>query len=245
MSTATPAGLAATVGFKVSSQDYRDVAALDGTGARPGPPRHHDLFDVIIRLAYQFSPGFSLIGLLQGNLQENRGDGTIDRDARGFEAMTGLSFEATALWRGYVEVGIIHQDFLDPTLKTIDTLAYDGKLEWLMSPLVTLAVGGGRQLATTGFADASGRIDTRVWARLDYELLRNLVVTFEGKYGMSEFAGISREDRFWSAAAGIEYFHTKNFGLSLRFEHEERLSTDDAFYFFERNRVTVGAKIRF
>lgn len=235
--------LSAAFGLSAESFEYSNVRARDGSLLNQ-QARDLETYRSFMRFDYRFSPGYALFGRLEGNIQENRGDGVIDRDARGGQAMIGLNFELGPLIRGYGEIGYVHTNFVQPNLKDLDSIAFGGKLEWLVSPLMTISLIANRSASPTSYGEASARIDTSFGARLDYEALRNLIVHVQARHTWADFVGSDRHDSYWAFGGGIEYFHTKNWVFTLNYEHQVRESTA-VDYDSTRNIISAGVKVRF
>ena len=235
--------LSAAFGLSAESLAYTNVRARDGTLLNQ-QARDLETYRSFLRVDYRFSPGYSLFGRLEGNIQENRGDGVIDRDSRGGQAMVGLNFELGPLIRGYGEIGYVHTDFVQPNLKDLDSVAFGGRIDWLVSPLMTISLIANRSASPTSYGEASARIDTSFGARIDYEARRNLLVNLQARHGRADFVGSDRHDTYWAFGGGIEYFHTKNWVFTLSYEHQIRESTAED-YDSTRNIIAAGVKIRF
>ncbi len=235
--------LFAAVGLRYAAWDYKDVQN------NLGETLDQDNRDVwiaspFVKFGYRFSPGYRLLGELVGHHQENRGNGLIDRDARGLQGMLGLEFEVSPLVRMTLKGGYLAQDYLQEGLIDINTPVWDGKAEWLVTPLVTLAATTTRNVVTSSFGDSSGRLVTQHGVRADYEAWRNLIISGEMAFRTSDYIGADRLDSVIVGRIAADYNHTKNWLFSVAYEHQQLTSTESVL---DRavNKVSVEMKYRY
>lgn len=233
----------AAIGTRLAVWDYKDTEDTSGNPIILDP-RDVTTISPFLRLGYRFSPGFKLLAETRGRLQDNRGNGIVDRDARGIEALLGVEMELSPLVRLTFKGGYLAMDYLQQGLTDIGAPIWEGRVEWLVSPLLTLGVGTSRNVVSTSFGDSSGRLTTVHSVRADYEAWRNLIVTAEAYYRSSDYIGDSRQDAVWAGRVGLDYYHTKNWMLGLSYDHQYLTSTVSEL---DRriNRVTVEVKYRY
>ena len=232
-----------SIGVNYESKLFQDSEQIDGTPVAQ-TPRDYGISSPFIAAGYRFSPGYTLLAEARYNFQWNRGTPLIDRDAEGFEVWGGLDFEISPVFRGFLKAGFIHQDYYQSNLIDINTPIFEGKLEWLVTPLMTVYVGGKRYVFATTYGESSGRIETRLYAKVEYEAMRNLVLTAVAEVRDIEFVGDIRHDQTLAGILSADWYYTKNILFNVTLEHQERTSNVDAFK-VESNKITVGAKVRF
>ncbi len=216
------------LGGGLVDQDYRDTNELAGS----------------LRVGYRFSPGYELIGRVRALVDDNRGDGTTDRDATGYEAVAGLSFETGPLLRWQLLGGYGIRDYKSNALDDISTGIMEGQVQWLPTEFLTFTGKASRQILTADAYDDAGRVETRLSGELDYEIRNNIVLKLAVAYSTSDYAGSDREDSKLTGRLGVEYYLNKNWMFTLSYEHAVRDSTVAEFD-MTRNLFTVGAKLRF
>ena len=91
---------------------------------------------------------------------------------------------------------------------------------------------------------SSGVTQTSAKIRADYEVYHNLVLSGSLALREDEYAGSDRADTYYTAGASLDYYFTKNWLFTFGYEHQVRDSTVDSLD-MHRNRVMVGAKLRF
>jgi hypothetical protein len=233
-----------SIGVRAESWDYQDVEARDGSTIDQDF-RDVSIFSSQLTLGYRFSPGYELQANFRVLRQETPTAGSEDLDADGYEATAGLAAEINPLVRWRLMGGYGVRDYDQPGLETAASSLLEAELQWLPTQLMTITAGARRQISDGVTSDgASGRIDTSLSARLDYEVRRNLVFTLQGEYRDSDFIGEARHDQLATGRIGLEFLWTKNWLLSLGYEHQHRESNVDEFD-LTRNKVWVGAKFRF
>ena len=235
--------LYASAGLLYQAWDYSDVPANDGSKIDQDS-RDAWIASPFVRWGYRLSPGYKLIGDLVAHHQENRGGDGIDRDARGWEALAGAEFELTTLLKASFKGGYRVQDYRQATLEDIHSPIWDARLQWLITPMVTLSFGAKRSIFATTYGESSGRLDATYLAKVEYEMWRNLIWTGEAEYRSSDFIGSNRVDELYVGRISAEYAHTKNWFFTFEYEHQLRLSNLSEFD-VTKNRVMLGSKLRF
>lgn len=232
-----------TLAASVSRWDFSNVRDNSGN-TLDQDVRDTDQLSAYLRMGYRISPGFELIGKLRGVVDDNRGDGTLDADARGYEAMAGLAFETSPLVRWRVLGGYGIRDFDSKALDDVATVIAEGHVQWLATQSLTISGIAKREIVAADGLTTAGRVETRVGASADYEIWHNVVLKAGAEWSNVEFVGSSREDRNLTGHLGVEYYANENWLLTLKYEHVERDSSDPAFD-MTRNRVMFGGKLRF
>ncbi len=223
--------------------DYDDVRSKGGA-MLDQDARDTTEIAAALRLGYRFSPGYELVAKLRALRDENRGDGTSDRDGDGFEAMAGLAFETNPLLRWRLLAGYGVRRFDELGTADVGTSLVEGQLQWLPTQYMTFTGSATRQIIAADAIDDAGRVETRLTGRLDYEIWHNIVLNVGLEYKAAEFVGVFRNDETISGRVGLDYYANKNWLFTIGYEHAIRESTEDAFD-MTRNRISLGAKLRF
>ncbi len=232
-----------TVSGQYESWNYDDVRSLGGPMVDQDARDSH-VWSAQLRAGYRISPGFDFVGKVRAVRQFNRGDGVVDRDAVGYEALAGLAFEANPLLRFRVLGGYGFRDFDQSGLDSVATSLLEGHVQWLATQRTTFYASLKREIVDSVGEGGTGRIETSLFGRMEYEILNNLVATTDIEFRDADFIGLDRHDQTWSARLGLDYYLNRNWLLTLGYQHERRQSNEDDFD-MTRNRVTVGAKVRF
>lgn len=232
-----------TLSGGIERWDYQDT--ISGIGAPlDQDARDLDVLSAQLKLGYRISPGYELVGKLRALKQWNRGDAVTDYDGIGYEAMAGVAFETNPLVRWRLLGGYGIREYEQASIDSIASSLVEGQVQWLATQRMTIYGTASRSIVDRVGSDVGGRVETLVRGKVEYELLHNLVATLDGEIKDSDFIGVARQDRSWSARIGLEYYHTKNWLFTFGYEHQFRDSNDNDFD-LTRNRFTVGAKLRF
>lgn len=232
------------LGAKAESWNYRDVRAFDGS-VIDQDERDLQVVSTNARIGYRFSPGYEAQVQVRGLRQTTPGNVEYNRDAVGWEVAAGLAAELNPLLRWRLFGGYAQRDFDRKELGTVGAAIAEAELQWLASSLWNLTLTARRELNDSANVDgANARIDNKLKARVDYEMLRNLVFTIQGEYRLSDYVGVDRTDHLYVGRVGLQYLHTKNLMFQLNWENQQRLS-DIAEAEFTRNRFWFEGKLRF
>ena len=232
-----------SIGARYARFDYQDAEANDGS-AIDQDARSFSMLEPFAALGLRLSPGYRVFSEVSGRRLENRGNDRIDRDAEGFQAGAGVELELSPLVRIMMKGGYFQQDYLQPGLIDIATHYYEGRLDWYVTPLVSLTFGTARNVYATSFGEASGRIVTAYSVKADYEMWRNLIVSAEASYKIGEYIGEAREDKIWMGRVGVDYMASKHWLFTFGYEHQE-LQSSESDVERKLDKVTIGAKYRF
>lgn len=232
-----------SVGVRYESWNYSDVLSNSGSHIEQDD-RDVWIASPFARLGYRISPGYQVTAGAATIFQENRGNATYDRDATGYEVTAGLDMEITTLLKASFKAGWRYQDYDQANLLDISAPVWEGRLQWLITPTVTLSFFTRRSVYATTYGESSGRLDTIHGAKFEYEMWRNLIVTGEAEYRHADFIGDSRNDVVYIGRLSAEYAHTKNFLFTFEYEHQLRQS-DVTSTDVDKNRIMFGAKYRF
>jgi hypothetical protein len=233
----------ASIGARYMLYAYQDADSKDGSSIDQSA-RNSSLIESFATIGMRLSPGYRVFGEITGRKQENRGDDVFDRDAVGVKAMAGIEAELSPLVRLTLKGGYIQQDYVQTGLLDISTPVYDARIDWYVSPLVSLTFSARRDVHLTSYGAASGRITDAFSVRADYEMWRNLIVSGEVSFRHSDYVGEERTDQLWIGKIGVDYMLSKNWLLTLGYEHQELTSSVNSFD-RKLDRVMIGAKYRF
>lgn len=232
-----------TLSATAESSDFGSVEAKDGSRLNQDE-RDQKIYSSELRTGYRFSPGYEFVGKLRGLRQINEPDETGDRNATGYEALAGLAFETNPIlsWRLIGGYGV--REFDRSSLDGIGSYLVEGKVQWLPTDRLKLFATLRREILDDLGATDSGRIDTSVLGRMEYEIKHDLAFKLGAELTGTEFIGSARQDRTGKVNASVEYEYTRNWLFILGYQFQNRDSNDNQFD-NNRNRFSVGAKLRF
>ncbi|OGN51208.1 MAG: hypothetical protein A2352_03025 [Caulobacterales bacterium RIFOXYB1_FULL_67_16] len=190
-----------TTAGAVIDQSDRDRTVVNGAG----------------RLDFALSPATAIFGQVSVNDKDYDSDAagtTPARDSSGYEALVGVNFELGAVSRGEVAAGYISQSFDNAAYGDIDGFGARAQLEWFPTELTTVTASASRTIQDAGIIGAAGYLSSEVGAKIDHELLRNLILTAQLSYGEDEYNGIDRDDQRLNASVSGTYLINRHYGVT-------------------------------
>jgi hypothetical protein len=230
--------LGVMVGGRIRDLAYEDVDTIGG-GTLDQSFRDGTIITTTLKPFYEFSPGYRAYARIDLSKRDYAGEGSQERDSQGYDARGGLEFRVTPLIFGSAELGYLSQDYSNPEIPTVDGMSAGARVMWLMTPLMTVSLFAERSVAEMAAPDQEGRLDFSAGAQLDYEILRNLILSLEGVYKNEEFTGTSRSDDIVKLSAKLDYLLSRNFNLGLKYNYIDR-SSDNPLYDFDKHVVTLN-----
>lgn len=184
------------------------------------------------RADYAVSPDTALFVEVSGNRRDYRLENPsaalypnfTDRDSKGYEALVGANFDLSALMRGEVGVGYLKQNYQNPRFNDVTGLGVRGQIEYFPTQLVTATFTGSRTLEDAGIPGSSGYLSTNVGARVDYELLRNVILGGQVGYGNDDYKGIDRTDKRTTFGLNGTYLLNRNIGITVGYNYFKQTS---------------------
>ncbi len=166
------------------------------------------------------------------------------RDSEGYEITAGTSFQLSKLVRSEIGIGYFQQNFDDTGFDDVDGFAVQGKLEYFVTPLVTLTARANRGVEESSTLGSGAFVATSFSLTADYELLRNLIVTASASYEQDRFQDIDRDYDITGAAMGVEWRLAPRYSFHARYDFRDQ---DASGTFpgraFSRHRFLVGVTI--
>lgn len=199
------------------------------------------------RLDYALSPATAVFVDIAANTHDAKATATssaIDRDSKGQQAQVGVNFEIAALMRGDIGVGYMRQEFDAATQKDLEGFSTTAQLAWAPTQLSTITLTAGRTIEDSAVADAVAYISTNLRARVDHELLRNVILTAQAGYGKDDYTGVVREDRRTSAGFGASYMMNRVLSVSANYSYMEQETRKGVGSNFKENRVGVTLTVQ-
>lgn len=213
----------------VQTFDYKDGVSISGVVV-PQNTRDQRTTSASLRADYAISPATALFLQVEGNRRRfDNGDLlTPLRDSDGINLLAGANFELGALVRGDIGVGYISQSFDNPLYGKLDGFSGRGRLDYFITPLVTLGLNANRSVADSGIIGSAGILTTRFEGTVDYEFRRNVIV--EGRLGtlVEEFDTLDRQNDTYYAGVRATYLLNRSVGVTGSYAYETRQSSGAA-----------------
>lgn len=210
--------------------DFDDVSTL--TGKVDNGDRDREMLDFGARIGFDVDRNYGLF--LEGRIDDVEYDQTVDNDGfersyDGYEVRLGTELKLSGLIMGEFFLGYLSRDFDDPTFDKSDGLSYGSALNYVITDLWTLKIGGNRTTEPTTIEGASTILNSELSLDLDYELRRNLILQMGFKYVNEDFESTDREDDDIIFSLGAEYRMNRNLWLKGGFRHWDRDSSPSDF----------------
>jgi len=196
--------------------NYDDTQTLTGPESNKDRDREHN--NLRIRVGYgesqRFQP-FARIDLIEVSYDQTIDNDGFQRSSEGYEIVGGTTIDISGRTFGDVFVGYVRRNYDDSRFRRVDGPIFGGEVTWNISGLTTLNFSASRLIKSTTIVGAAGIFDTGFGFKVDHELLRNLILSFDIVANNENFEGIDRSDDIFRT--GLEGIYMMNRYLQLRF----------------------------
>lgn len=234
---------AAAVGVGVDSYDFGSTRTLDGSVIQQDA-RDGQVYAAHGRTDYAFSPGLGWFASAEYNVRNLRGTPTQSLDSQGIRTLTGVNIALTKLVTGEFGVGYVRQRFEDRAIGTIDGPAYSALLTWRPTRLLDVSLKAEQIVTQTSETSVTGVLANNFQLGVDYELLRNVVVSVAGSYENDKFHGQPRTDQVATVDSRIKYLMNRYGTISVFHRFTERESNVPTFS-YQKHLVGFNATAQF
>ena len=193
-------------------------SAVDFGGGLSGSQafRDREVYRVTGEFEYAFSPSISAYAQATYNEidYDNRQAANLPkRDSTGYRIIAGLNFDLASFLRGTLGAGYVLRNYKSSSYDSVDGPSLEASLEYFPSGLTTLTLRLRRLLEDSSVGSNTPFFDNRISARVDHELLQNLLVYGQAEYGRIHYIGVSSNRNFYTIGAGGTYLATRSYGL--------------------------------
>ena len=225
----------------VRDEEYFDAKVLLGNIDQSF--RNGTAYEATARLGYEISPKTSVFVETSYDTREYE-DSRLDGD--GYKVGAGFRYELTRITSAEAAFGYRSYDPDLPTLRVIDDWYYRAQLRWDVSPLLTVALVGSRDVGSPSqYARGSNRINTEAGVRADYAFKRDITVHAGFAYGESEYVDGSRDDDYYRITLGADYWFRPWLSLWANYSYLDYESTITPTIDYDRSIVSVGLKTQY
>jgi uncharacterized protein (PEP-CTERM system associated) len=138
----------------------------------------------------------------------------------------------------------VQQQFADPTIGTIYGPSYRAKLLWRPTRLLDVHFNAEQIVTETADTSSSGVLANAVQFGVDYELRRNVILSFNAGYETDRFFGELRKDHVFTTDASIKYMLNRFGAISLYDRYTVRDSNIPTFS-YDKNQVGINVTAQF
>jgi len=172
-----------------------------------------------VRVDYAVSPATALFGevALTSADYSSSASGASNRDSDGVRLLGGVNFELTNLITGELSAGYITRTFDNGVTGDVDQFAYRASLNYYPTQLLTVGLKGETTINDSGVLITPAYVADSVGLQVDYEVLRNLIVTGVADYSRDDYQDIDRTDDRYGIGATATYLLNRRAGISLTY----------------------------
>jgi hypothetical protein len=186
---------------------YQNSQLTDGTTAG-NDDRNYNQYGGKFRAGYELLPG--VVPFVEADADNRVHDLNTDffgyqRDSKGLTGKAGTTFELSRLLTGEIALGYTKRTYEDPRLEAIAGLIGDASLIWTASALTTVKLTGASAVGESTVPGVSGVLYRDVGFQIDHAFRQWLIGSVKLGFGFDDYVGLSREDKRYSAAAGLTY----------------------------------------
>ena len=215
-----------TLNGVVVDQHYRDVT----------------ITEAVNRTGYEVSPKTSLFVETAYGWRDYE-DTTFNN--QGYRILGGVQMEASRVLRGEVSGGwMSYSGEGAGNVGSVDTYSYRARVFWEPTTLILVAITGGRDVGVSAEGGKSLTVTSDLGVRVDYELLRNLILTGRFGYQFTDYLGSSRRDELWKAEFLAEYLMSRTWSLVSSYAFTDFDSTT-ADLDYSKHVVSLGVRARY
>lgn len=239
-----PSTLGVSVGGMFDRYDWSDTP-LPGGGLLVNGDRNEDKLEGYVRVFYEFVPGYA--AFVRATFNDRQFDHPEDRSglnraSHGYRYDGGMTLVVSHLLRGEFYAGYLKQNFAVNESQQLPSIAgfdYGVQLDWFATPVLTVHLGGNRQLSDTTFAGISTEDAKRIDLSADYEILRNLIATARGSVIATKYTGSPLSDTNYGAGLRLEYLVNSYAAVRIEYGYERRTS-NRVLADYSDNTVSIG-----
>ena len=150
----------------------------------------------------------------------------LNRDSSGYEFRLGATADFSGVTFGKIFAGYLSQSFDDSQLETVSGPGFGAALTWNPSGLTTVKANARRIVKETTLVGVSGILASTFSARIDHELLRELILNAWIAFTSAEYQGDTREDDTFVIGFGAQYMMSRHYYLGVNYSYLNRDSTE-------------------
>lgn len=231
----------------VQTYDYQDGVSVSGAVV-PQNTRDQTTTTASLRADYALSPATAVYLSVEGNQRRfDNGDAlTPLRDSEGVNLLAGANFEIGSLMRADIGAGYITQNFDNPLYGEFSGFSGRARLEYFITPLVTLGLVANRSVTDSGVIGSAGILTSKLEATADYELRRNIIVGGRAGAVVEEFDTLDRQNDTYYAGLRATYLLNRSVGVTGSYAYETRRSSGaDAINDYDAHRLILSLVLQY
>jgi hypothetical protein len=235
--------LTASVGTRASSYNYGTTVAQSGRTINQDS-RDGQVYAWYGRADYAYSPKLGFFGAAEANRRDLRGTALQSLSSDGYRALGGVLIAFTPLISGEFAAGYSSQTFDSPLFPAASGPTYRMMAIWSATRLIDVWVKA-EQLVTQISETSTTSLTARaLQLGIDYELLRNFVISTSAVYEVDRFIGQVREDNVYATRSELRYLANRFNSFALRHNYIQRDSNIPTIS-YDKHEVSINVTARF
>ena len=206
-------------GGDIRRYNFDNVQGL-GTTIINNNVRDRDEYSINAQAGYELVQ--STVAFLRGTYNWRQYDDDKTRNSKGYAVTVGTNFRLSGVTQGEVFVGYRNQRYDPGAFGNTKGLTYGGSLYWAPTALTTVTVTLVNEVEETIVSTSSGFVASSISARVDHELLRNVMLNAVAGYTRDTYKRSPRKDNYWEVGAGAKYLLNRNLGLGVNYRYSKR-----------------------
>lgn len=205
------------------SLDFDDVTTP--AGIVNNDDRNRQSLDFGARIGYDLADAYGMfLEVRSSNVDYDQrvDDDGFERSFDGNEIRLGTELRLSDLVMGELFIGYLSRNFHEARFAKAEGSSFGAEIDWVITDLTTLSIGGSRTTEPTTIVGASTITDSRYLLGVDHELRRNLILRFEVEVANENFEGLVRRDDIVEVKFGAEYRMNRNLWLEFGYRHRDR-----------------------
>ena len=204
---------------------------------------NHDSGTEILRGDYGLSSDFAVF--VEETVVETQYPNIRFRDRFDEETLVGLNFQIPSLMTAEIGVGNLYSHVFYTGLKAIDTPDFRARVIYFPTPLIDVTLTAGEYIVDSGVPQAPDYLDKNVGLQVNYELLRNLILTAGAALNLEDYRVIDRHAVINDEALSATYLMNRAMRVTLAFGRRQYTSSGAEaiarqFNEFDEDRVTLA-----
>lgn len=200
--------------------------------------RNVDIYGTSLRLGQDIGP--SAQAYVEGGY-ERHDYKLLSFNSDSYRLVGGFAGNISHLVVGDVFIGYQDRNYDQSVIHGVNDLTYGGALTWYVTPLMTAALFGQRTINESTFGAVGTFIQSQIGTRLDYEAMRNLILTGRFGFEWDDYNQVNRNDHVIAAGVTATYLLNRNAHVALDYRLTDRTSNLGGLNYV---RDVVGATLR-
>ncbi len=197
----------AKVGPDTLSQHYRD----------------HNSIVVGGQVGFEVGPG--ILTFVSGSYNKERYDdrnSATDLSSHEGTVLGGVDFKITNLMRGRIGVGYFRRNYSSSAFRSISGFDYDASIVWNPTTLLTVSVEAAKKVEESPLVNVAGITANTAGVRLDWEVLRKLIVDAHLDYAREKYKDFDRRDNRLEPGIGLRYLANRFVEVGLHYDRRDQ-----------------------